>query len=250
MILHKTLSLSSITKNIYKSAFSLFIAFFTLSSNSIMAQCWAKIEAGPTYLHLDVLESGHTIKEINMGAVKADASFMVWKGITLKPSFLYGRQGHSEIASGGCGIGQYIPLGDKCSITPSIGCNFTQFKTNIHLPIPPMPGKLKLEERFRSVSPYVSLDASYCFAKGWRILGIYQYVWSQSWTKIKGLEQIGLEDMTTKSHPKGSNYALVLERDLNDHWSVSLGAAYNLSLTKEKHGLRAAGVRLGLAYWF
>ena len=246
MSIHKTLSLNSITKNINKAAFTLFISFLTFSTSSLVAECWAKVEAGPTYLHIDVLESGHTIKEINMGAVKADASLRVWKGITLKPSFLYGRQGHSEIASGGCGIGQYIPLGEKCSITPSIGCNFTQFKTNIHLPIPEMPVKLKLEERFRSISPYVSVDASYCFCKGWRILGVYQYVWSQSWTKIKGFGPT----ITDKSRPKGSNYALVLERDLNDHWSVSLGAAYNLSLTKEKHGLRAAGVRLGFAYWF
>lgn len=245
MIQFNTQMLRSIKLSHLFSAVLLITAFSGMKGASLSAECCAKIEAGPAYLHIDVLESGHTIKELNMAAIKADASWIVWKGICLKPSFLYGRQGHSEVASGGCGLGQYIPIGDKCAITPSIGCNFTQFKTNIHLPITEAY-KLKLRERFRSVSPYVALDASYCFCKGWRILGIYQYVWSRTWTKIQGL---GV-DMTDKSRPKGSNYALVLERDINDNWSVNVGAAYNLSLTKEKHGLRACGVRLAIAYWF
>lgn len=234
--------MTGLTKYAARIVCFLLAAFLSLTPESLLAECWAKIEAGPAYLHLDVLESGHTIKEINMAAVKADSSFLVWKGICLKPTILYGRQGHSEIASGGCGIGQYIPLGGKCSITPSIGCNFTQFKTNIHLPLSEA-FKLKLKERFRSISPYVSLDGSWCFAQGWRLIGVYQYVWSKSWTKIKGFG-------TDTSHPKGSNYGLVLERDINDHWSVNIGAAYNLSLTKEKHGLRGCGVRLAFAYWF
>jgi hypothetical protein len=220
----------------------LLAAFLLLSSGSLAAECCAKIEAGPAFLHIDVLESGHTIKKLNMTAIKADASFIIWKGVCLKPTILYARQGHSEIASGGCGIGHYCPINKKFSVTPSIGCNFTQFKTNIYIPVSEF-FKLQLRERFHSISPYVSLDASYCFAEGWRVIGIYQYVWSRTWTKIKDFG-------TDKSRPKGANYALVLERDINDHWSVNIAAAYNVSLTKEKHGLRGYGARLAFAYWF
>ena len=55
---------------------------------------------------------------------------------------------------------------------------------------------------------------------------------------------------TTKSKPKGSNYGVMIEHDLNDRWSINLGGAYNTSLTKEKHGIRGYGGRLGCAYWF
>jgi hypothetical protein len=42
----------------------------------------------------------------------------------------------------------------------------------------------------------------------------------------------------------------MLETDINDCWSVNIGGAYNISLSHEKHGLRAYGGRLALAYWF
>lgn len=225
-----------------------FLTIFALTTFGFAADYCGKIDFGPTFLHIDVLESGHTIKKINMAAVKADGSFLVWQGLCLKPTLIYARQGHSEIISGGCGIGHYTPIGEKCSLTPSIGCNFTQFKTTLHYLMPAfsldLPAfTLDLKERFRSISPYVGLDTSYCFAKGWRLIAAYQYAWSRSHTAIKGFKD-------TKSNPKGSNYGLAIEGDLNDSWSVNIAAAYNTSLTKEKHGLRGYGVRFGIAYWF
>lgn len=231
------------SRGLFLAAFYIFLSVFTMINHQADAACCNKIEVGPTYIHLDVLEKGHTIEKLNMAAGKLDGTLLVWKGVCLKPTFLYARQGHSEIISGGCGLGHYFPIGDKCSVTPSVGCNFTQFKTTIH-DYEAVPGYfVDFKERFRSVSPYACIDASYCFVKGWRIVGSYQYVWSTSRTAIKGMK-------TTKSTPEGSNFGLMLEGDINDNWSASLGAAYNSSLTKEKHGLRGYGVRLGLAYWF
>lgn len=219
--------------------FSLFMGI----THKMSADFCGKVDAGPVFLHVDVLESGHTIKKINMPGIKSDATIIVWKGVCFKPNILYGQQGHqNQLLSGGCGLGHYTPIGDKCSITPSIGCNFTQFRTTIHYPV--VPGfTLRLKERFRSVSPYVALDASYCFVPGWRVVACYQYVWSRTHTKIKGFDD-------SKSSPKGSNYALMIEGDINEKWSINLAGAYNTSLTKEKHGLRGYGVRLGAAYWF
>jgi hypothetical protein len=231
-----------------KSSFCcLLLMAFTCINGLFADDCLGKADIGPVFLHIDVLESGHTIKKINMAGVKADGYVFLWKGVCLKPTILFGQQGHhNQLLSGGCGLGHYTPIGDKCSLTPSVGCNFTYFRTVIHAIIPLSPEisiPLRLKEKFHSVSPYVALDASYCFMKGWRLVGSYQYVWSRTNTKIKGLDD-------TKSHPSGSNYALMIEGDLNNKWSVNLGAAYNSSLTKEKHGLRGYGMRLGVAYWF
>lgn len=224
--------------------FIAFLATFTFLKDRLSAGscCCGRLDVGPAYLHIDVLESGHTIKDIDMAGFKADGCFIVWKGLCLKPMVLYGRKGHSEIATGGCGLGFCFPLRDNFSITPSVGCNFTQFKTNLHISVMDQ-FVLHLKERFRSVSPYLSLEACYTFFQVWRLIGCYQYSWSHTHTKIKGMD-------TVKSDPEGSNYGLMIERDLNDCWSINLGAAYNVSLTKEKHGLRGYGARLGIAYWF
>lgn len=232
-------------RRIFLTTLCFCLSILNFVGNPLNADCCGKIDAGPAFLHIDVLESSHTIKKINMPAIKADGLYFVWNGVCVKPTALYAAIGNSQIISAGCGIGHYTPIGTKCSITPSIGCNLTQFKTTIHhYAVKEVPGLfLNLKERFRSISPYAAIDASYCFTPGWRIIACYQYVWSRTHTKIKNFD-------SSKSSPSGSNYAMVVERDLNDNWSVNLGAAYNTSLTKEKHGLRGYGVRLGLAYWF
>ena len=210
--------------------------------NRINAETCGKIEAGPVYLHVDVLESGHTVKKVNMPGVKVDGSYLIWKGVCVKPTILYAGKGATQVMSCGFGVGHYTPLTKQISVTPSIGLTYTLFKTTFHIPIQP-EYVLHLKENFHSYSPYIGLDISYCFCQGWRVVGMYQYAWSYSRTVIRGQK-------TTISHPMGSNYGLLVEYDLNNKWSINLGAAYNISLTKEKHGLRGYGVKLGFAYWF
>lgn len=224
---------------------SIFLGIFTsllLNNTNSFAETCGKIDIGPVLLHVDVLESGKTVKKINMPGIKADTPFLVWEGICLKPSFLYAGEGNTSIWSAGCGIGHYTPITGNFSVTPIVGVTYTSFKTTFHFPLEPGV-TLDLREKFRSISPYVSLEATYTICKGLRLTGVYQYVWSHSDTVIKGMG-------TTKSNPKGSNYGLVAEYDLNQRWSINVGAAYNESLTKEKHGLRGYGGRLGFAFWF
>lgn len=213
-------------------------------SHSLFADTCGKIDIGPAIIHIDVLESNKTIKKVNMLGVKADGSYLIWKGVCLKGGALYGRQGHSETASGNIGIGHYTPICPTFSFTPSIGCTFTQFHT--HLPHPFFPATLK--ERFRSISPYLALEATYTIVPGWRISAFYQYAFSRTYTRISST--LLPKSLTTKSNPKGPNYSFLLEHDLNEHWSINLGGSYNISLTKEKHGIRAYGGRLAIAYWF
>jgi len=220
----------------------LFLATLISGTPSLKAECIGKIDLGAVFLHVDVLESNKTIKAVNMPGVRADASILIWKGLCLKPSILYAQNGNTDTLTGGCGLGFYIKLDDQFCITPSLGCNFTEFNTTIKYPITEF-FSLNLKERFRSVSPYGALEATFTFVPGWRATILGQYVISRTHTKITDFG-------STTSRPKGPNYALILEADINEHWSINIAGAYNLSLTKEKHGLRAYGGRLAVAYWF
>jgi len=215
-----------------------------LSGNSAIAadKCTGSVNVGAAYVHVDVLESGHTIKRLDMGGVKADASFLITKdmGFCIKPSALY-VSGHGELTSFALGIGHVTPITEKLCITPSVGGTWTNLRTSVKLPIAP-DVFLHAKERFRSLAPYVALDIHYTIMEGFRIYGCYQYSWSSTRTKINHIGNF-------KGNSKGPSYSLMLEKDLNQYWSVNAGAAYNVSLNHEKHGIRGYGFRLGVARW-
>lgn len=223
------------------------LSLFAIHS-PIYSELCGRFDAGGAFARIDILESGKTVKRINMGAFKADSTIMLSKecGLCLKPSFLYGKGGDSYIISGGAGIGFYIPIKSWLGITPAIGCNFTELQTKIDLPFPTPAGVLLLEdvkETFKSVSPYIGVDVTYRFNATQRVYFVIQYSFSRTETILKDI-------IKTKSKTQGFNYALEFEHDLTPTLSVNIAAAYNLSLTKEKHGLRGAGLKLGLTYWF
>lgn len=206
--------------------------------------CVAKIDVGPAYIHIDVLKSGKTDHTMDMAAIKGDFNYRFLEYFLIKPTILYGHGQHKNmIVNGGVGLGFYIPLHKNFVITPLGGINFGYLKTTFELKNPLLPAPLRVEEKFRSCSPFLSVEVSYTFMPSWRIVVSYQYAWSHTRTKIKPF-------VNEKSHSEGSNYSAMLEYDLNKHWSVNLGAAYSVALTKEKHGLRAYGFKLGVAYWF
>lgn len=204
--------------------------------------CRGKAEIAPAYAHIDVLESGKTVHQINLAAVKADASIMLWQGLCLKPNLLYGT-GNATLVTTGLGLGYIFPVQDNLCITPSVGVNYTFVKTQITYKNT-FFGEIILKEKFQSVSPYIGIEAAYTFCPSWRICAFIQYAWSSTWTHIKGM------DPSSRGHSDGANYGLMIEHDLNNQWSINVGGAYNESLSKEKHGLRGAGVKLGLARWF
>lgn len=210
----------------------------------LAADVSGKVDIAPAYVHVDVLESGHTVHRMDIFAFKGDATVLVWKGVCLKPTLLLGT-GDGNIASGGLGIGHCTPINDWLCVTPSAGCLFTHLHTHIKVETP--FGEVKLKEKFRSISPYISLEATIKFGKKWRVCGQVQYAWSSTRTNFSGAP---FEIPESKSHSDGASYAAMIEYDVTDCWSVQLGAAYNLSLSHEKHGLRGYGGKLGVAYWF
>lgn len=209
-----------------------FLLPLLLISSYLSAGCDARIDIGPAFASIDMLESGHTVRTYNLGAIKGDAA-VVYQGFAVKPSFLYA-DGDANLTSGSIGFGFCIPVLEDVYVTPSYGFTETRFKSKI--------------EKFTSHGQYVALDLSWSFMKGWRVYGMYQWCWSRVHTTMYNLAPFPIK--FPKSHCKGPNYALALEHDISDSFSVSLAGGYNTSLSKEKHGLRGKGVKLGLVYWW
>lgn len=209
------------------------------ASKYLFSDCRGKIDIAPAFVHLDVLNFGKTVKTMDLPAIKGDINYLIYKGLCIKPGFLYGSN-RGSILTAGCGLGFAIPFKKWC-FTPSIGANYTQLNTKI--PIDLQTVKIKAKEKFHSWSPYASLEIFYRITKCWRTGFVFQYAWSRSHTTIKGFG-------SDKTRARGPSYSMLIERDFNDHWSLNLGFAYNVSLTKEKHGIRGYGMKLGLAYWY
>ena len=233
------------TKGINMRLFSKIFAVLMLThllNLSLGAKCSGKLDIGPAYAHIDVLESGHTVKRLDLGTIKADATIVPDDeyGICLKPTAMWGT-GNGDLFTTGIGIGHFIPLNENLCITPSVGYTYTDIRAKINLR---SLGLFNLQEKFRSNAVYLCLDGHYKFSEHWRICGAIQYAWSHSHTTISKISN------HATSNCKGFNYAIMLERNVTEQFSAHIGFAYNESLTHEKHGLRGYGSKVGLAYWF
>jgi len=226
-----------------KNSINFILFCFLFFSYNLQAGCCGKLDIGATFIDVDFLTSGRTQKTDHMAGYKGDANIQVIGGVVLKPSFIWAK-GDGELASGTIGIGHYTPIFKGLTLIPSVGVNFSYVRTTIDVKFPELGLILEDQrERFRSVSPYVGLEFCYTFLEKWTLMGGYQYAWSRTHTKISSL-------VSDTSHCSGSNYTLGLEYSLDKYWAINLGAGYNVSLSKEKHGIRAKGIKIGLAYYF
>lgn len=224
------------------------IIFFTIFLSTpillLRAELHGKVDVGPIYMDVDILESGKTIKTLHMKGGRGDATFLVYKGLCIKPSFTWGT-GHGGLVTGSVAIGYYIPITKSLKLLPLVGNGWSYLHTRIDLEEMHL---FNLKERFRSSSPFIGLEICYSINQQWTLMGLYQYAWSRTHTKISS-HKIGTL-VSQKSHSCGPNYSLGIDYSINPHWSVTLGVGYNITLSKEKHGIRAKGAKLGLAYYF
>lgn len=225
----------------------LFLGFLSNFSTYSHADVNGKADIGLTWVHIDLLEHGKTVHKMDLPGIRGDLSYKIWKGLLIKPQLLLAHGGHSDhVVSAGIGFGACLPVRKGLFLTPIIGINCGHLKTVINLNLP-----INVIEKFRSYSPYIGLEGSWTFCKVWRIVGCYQYAWSYTnthFTKTHTPADIFLK--TTRSHTEGSSISGMIEHDFTDWFSMNLGGAYNSSLTKEKHGVRAYGLKLGFAVWF
>ncbi|EFB42156.1 hypothetical protein pah_c014o075 [Parachlamydia acanthamoebae str. Hall's coccus] len=219
-------------------AFSMLL--FVVGQQKIHAEVWGKVDFGPAYVHVDVLNFNRTVKRMDLIAYKADATVIVKDGWCIKPSILYGAN-QGDLFTASIGVGHCFPIFEKLIVTPVVGFGYSFMRTTFKMPF--QGYKLIFKERFRSYSPYMGLEATYRIRPNLRVCGQVQYWWSRTRTTIKHL-------LKNKDHTSGPSYAAMLEYDLCETVSVNVGAAYNRSLSKEKHGIRGYGAKAGLAYWF
>lgn len=224
-----------------RSFIKTFLICVSLNAASLSAACCGKVDVGAVFVNLDILESGKTTETLHMYGAKADATVLIWNGVCIKPNLIWA-SGEGELVSASIGLGHCTPIPwvDGLILTPSIG--YTYSYVSFHTDFEQF-GLEHLRERFHSDSCYLALDLCYTFCEKWSLLGSYQYSWSHTLTKI---EDLGSD----KSHCCGPNYSLGLEYSITKQWAVNLGAAYNTSLSKEKHGIRGKGIKLGVAYYF
>ncbi|MDP1880553.1 MAG: autotransporter outer membrane beta-barrel domain-containing protein, partial [Parachlamydiaceae bacterium] len=230
------------------------LALTCFTSISLSGEIRGKVDAGPTLIYLDLLKSGKTEDTKKMGGFKADSTVLVYEGIAIKPSLLMG-WGDGKLVSGSIAAGYYIPLpGGWCNILPNVGIGWSYLDTRTKLDVNGIELK-DLRQRMRSESPFIGIDFSFCINKQWSIIGAYQYIWAHSDTQINEFpdefqQLTNIKRIRDKSHSCGPNYSLGIEYSYNDQWAFNLGFGYNISLSKEKHGIRGKGVKLGVGYYF
>lgn len=210
-----------------------------LSFTSLYGACCGKVDIGPILMDIDILESGKTTETLHMKGIKGDATILVYDGLCIKPGFLWGR-GHGQLAAGTVAVGYYLPITKKIKILPNVGMTWSYLQT--HVDLEPL-NLFDLRERFRSSSPFIGMEICYSITDKWTLMGVYQYAWCRTHTKIGHI-------VSDKSHSCGPNYSLGVDYSINKHWSVTFGVGYNITLSKEKHGLRGKGAKLGVAYYF
>lgn len=206
------------------------------------AACFRKLDVAPVYIHLDVLQSGKTIRSRDIFGGRADLNYVFDKGIGIKGNFMGGAGDRTHFWNAMAGLGFCYPITSSWSVFPYGGAVFGRFESKYKLEVAEGV-KVPVKEKLQTISPVAGLDLSYKICEGWRTTFTFQYSWSTVYAKIKPF-------VDSKSRAQGPSYSLQLEKDITDCWSINAGVGYNLSISKEKHGLRATGVKLGVGYWF
>ncbi len=204
-----------------------------------------KIDVGPVYINMHVLNYGKTTQILNMGGIRADSTLQpfadhAWlKGILVKPTITFA-EGDGSYFNTGLGLGQCVPVTDTLTFSAVVGVIYSSLKTHTDLPD---FGLSHLRQKTTGTTPYIGLEAYYKPCDDWLFSGSIQYGWSSSRTN---LQDIGFSEGSSK----GPSYSLMADYYLTCCWSVNAAVGYNRMLSQEQHGFRALGARLGLGYTF
>lgn len=230
----------NLTQNLTQLIFSVFLLF--ISSNPLFSETKGKLEVAASYVHIDLIQSGITMKDIDMPAIRVEGAWNMGKGMYIKPFGMWGKKDESELITAGACLGVCIPLGKCFLVSPSVGANYTRLDTTIDL----LFGDgsfFTFDETFDGWAPYIGLEITYRLRSNLRLSLSGQYAWSRSETEIKDL-------LKATSDSRGPAYAAMIEYDFSDFWSVNFATAYNESYSREKNGIRGRGGKIGLVRWF
>lgn len=229
----------------------LFILFGMMSLTvGLEAKVRGRAEIAPLYMHIDVIQDGQTNQRIDMYGTRTDATILPFegKGICLKPFYFGGWGNGSNLQSYGLGLGHYTPLNDRLTLIPLVGVGRSHLHT--HLDVPQL-SLYNLKERFRSYSFNIGTEVVYKLNKCLYFTLVYQYAWARTKTFIGTPAQFqAFVPPVTRGESAGSNFAVLLDYYIKECLAISAGYGQNNSLSKERHGLKGMGVKLGIAYLF
>lgn len=222
-----------------------FTLLMLLFATQVTAEIKGRADLGAVYAEIDILKSGKTQKTLHMKGLQFNAYAVLYQGFTIKPSALW-VDGHGGLATGTIAAGYMIPCW-KFKFFPNVGITWSYLHTSVKIEdFGLLTGRAHYRERFRSNTPFLGLDVCFTITDKLSLIALYQYGWAHTHTKLRHTPI----KYSEKSHSCGPNYALSLDYSLTDHWSLTLAGAYNITLSKEKHGLRGKGLKLGAAYFF
>lgn len=203
-----------------------------------------KIDAGPVYVHMDVLQHGETFNKMDMEGFKVTSTFIVWLGLCVKPNIMVAYN-DGRMFNYGCAVGWLIPMFDmKVTITPTIGGSLGYLRTTT---VFPALVDIPLKQQFNSKSWFVGVDGSFSPHPKWTIGWQVNRAWSNSNTTIT---IPGVMVMKTKGESKGMEYGASLDYWFKKQWSVQAAFGWSNAKAKEKNGMRGYGGRLGIGYFF
>lgn len=209
---------------------------------SLLDLC-GRVDIAPIYMRVQVIESSKTVNTLDMGGGRIEATLLPFKGygFCLKP-LLFAAQGDGTFYSTGCGVGHYTPLNDNWALIPVVGVSYTHLHTHIDLPLPFIVLH-NVKETFRSRSFYMGMDSCFRIASCWQLTCVFQYVWAHTLTTIGSFP-------SAKGRTQGTNWGVVVDYFWKENWTVTVAGGYNNSLSKEKHGIRGYGCKIGVAWIF
>lgn len=225
-----------------KSFILTLVALLSFIETSLCAECQGKADLGVIALKVDMINSGKKTESLDMMGIRGDATILFYKGFCVKPVFIFARDsGHGRLASGSIALGHYVPLSKQICLLPSVGVSTSEIRSMLKYEM--FGINFKHKEKFNAISPFVGIDLVYSINDDWVITGVAQYAWARTHTHIEKI-------VRSKGHSQGPNLGLLVDYYLNKEWSINAGLGYNSSLSKEKHGSRIFGGKVGVAYWF
>lgn len=225
-----------------KSFILTLVAFLCLVQSAAFAKCSGKADLGLVALKVDMINSGKKTKSLEMGGVRGDATILFYKGFCVKPVFIFARdKNEGRLFSASVALGHYVPINKQICLLPNVGINVNKIRSTLEYEA--FGQDFKDKEKFSSMSSFIGIDLVYTFNDCWIVTGVAQYAWARTHTHIEN-------NFRGKGHSSGPNLGLLVDYYLNKEWSINAGLGYNSSLSKEKHGTRIFGGKVGIAYWF
>ena len=222
----------------------------------LSAKVRGRVDPGYISMWVKQQADGETLRTLQMNGGRIDATVVPIEGTgwAIK-TFGMGASGDGDFYGGAIGFGHYTPINDCFSVLPTLGYGYSRLQARIDETFPTQQGPVTVtgaRQLITSNSFYLANDFIYTINKCWSVTFTVQYAWAKSTTKFsEGTPSIIFATpLELKGESSGWSYALAVDRKIGESLSLHVAGGYNSSLDKEKFGLEALGVKVGLSYLF